>query len=82
MGFHLSWSHVQAGIHCGAVSGTGPRRGLIEATIEGPELLTGGSFGLEPSLIAFVLCTATGVFLLAMAIRCGRTVPPLWGRRT
>lgn len=82
MGFHVSWNYVQAGIYSGAVSGTGPQRGLIDATIEGQQLLTGGSFGLESSLIAFVLCTATGVVLLVMAARRGTPVPPMWGRKT
>ncbi len=80
MGFHLSWNYVQAGVFSGAVSGTGPRTGLIDATIEGPLLLTGGSFGLESSLIAFLLCTAAGVTMLLMAIRRGRLVPPPWQR--
>jgi hypothetical protein len=48
---------------------------------EGPDLLTGGSFGLESSLVAFVLCTATGVVMLAMAVRRGRIRPPRWKRK-
>ena len=44
-------------------------------------MLTGGAFGVESSLIAFVVCTATGVVLLVMAIRRGHVVPPFWKRK-
>jgi uncharacterized protein len=57
MGFHLSWNYTQSGMFSGAVSGTAAQWGLINPTIKGPKLLTGGSFGLETSLIAFLLCT-------------------------
>ena len=80
IGFHMAWNYTQAGIFSGAVSGTGPERGLVIARIEGPELLTGGSFGLEASLIAFLLCTTAGVLLLVMTVRRGTIVPPLWRR--
>jgi hypothetical protein len=48
--------------------------------ISGPELLTGGKFGVEASIIAVTLCTATGLILLVMAIRRGKIIPPLWRR--
>jgi hypothetical protein len=51
------------------------------ATIIGPDVLTDGSFGLESSLIAFLLCTTTGVVLLIMAIRRGNIVPTIWKRK-
>ncbi len=45
------------------------RRVLIRSNIRGPEILTGGSFGMEASLVAFAVCTATGIVLLVMAAR-------------
>ncbi|WP_270934487.1 CPBP family intramembrane glutamic endopeptidase [Falsiroseomonas oryzae] len=80
IGFHLAWNYTQSGIFSGIVSGGESRPGLIRATIEGPVALTGGSFGLESSLIAFMLCTTTGVVLLIMAIRRRHVVPPFWRR--
>ena len=62
-------------------AGNGVSQGVLDATLEGPGLLTGGSFGLEASLPAFVLCTATGVILVVMAVRRGHIVPPKWKRR-
>jgi hypothetical protein len=76
MGFHISWNYTQSGIFSGVVSGGDSAPGLIRATIQGPDLLTGGAFGLESSLIAFVLCTTTGVLLLHMAMKRGHVVQP------
>lgn len=76
IGFHISWNYTQSGIFSGIVSGGDSDPGLIRATIHGPDLLTGGNFGLESSVIAFGLCTATGIVLLIMAVRRGNVVRP------
>lgn len=80
MGFHMAWNYFQAAVFSGAVSGTASEPGLLKAAIEGPELLTGGSFGMEHSVVALVLCTTTGVILLMVAIRRGHLLPPAWMR--
>ena len=80
MGFHMAWNYTQSAIFSGVVSGGVTDPGLIQARIEGPDLLTGGSFGLESSIIALVLCTSMGVVLLIIAIRRGHMLPPPWTR--
>lgn len=80
MGLHMAWNYVQAAVFSGAVSGTGPQRGLLQATIKGPELLTGGRFGVEASLVAFLLCTTAGGVLLLLAARRGHLLPARWNR--
>jgi membrane protease YdiL (CAAX protease family) len=80
MGLHMSWNFAQGGIFSGTVSGNDMPPGLITPVISGPELLTGGKFGVEASIIAVTLCTATGLILLVMAIRRGKIIPPLWRR--
>lgn len=80
MGFHMSWNYTQSGIFSGVVSGNEAQQGLIRATIQGPDLLTGGSFGVESSVLALALCTTTGIVMLVMAVRRGRIVPPVWKR--
>jgi len=82
IGFHMGWNYTQSGIFSGIVSGGDSDPGLFRNTIDGPVVLTGGSFGLESSLIAFLLCTTTGVVLLILALRRGHVVPPFWqGKR-
>jgi uncharacterized protein len=82
IGFHIAWNYTQSGVFSGIVSGSDTDPGLIKATIDGPKYLTGGSFGLESSLVAFCLCTTTGVIMLVLAVRKGRIVPPFWQRRS
>jgi hypothetical protein len=81
IGFHMAWNYTQSAIFSGIVSGNAPEPGLIRSNIRGPEVLTGGSFGLESSVLAFALCTATGVVMLIMAARRGKIVPPFWRRK-
>lgn len=78
MGFHMAWNYTQSGVFSGIVSGSDTDPGLIKPVIDGPALLTGGTFGVESSVIAFLLCTTTGVILLIMAVRRGHIVPPFW----
>lgn len=80
IGFHMAWNYTQSAIFSGIVSGNDAAPGWIRSTVNGPELLTGGSFGLESSVLALVLCTTTGIVMLVMAARRGRIVPPIWRR--
>ena len=81
MGFHFAWNYTQEGIYSGIVSGNAAAEGLLKSSIQGPDLLTGGSFGLESSVLALAFCTATGVYLVVKAVKRGRVVPPFWKRR-
>ncbi len=81
IGSHLSWNFVQSGIFSGSVSGAFEQPGLFLATIQGPDLLTGGSFGMEASLVALIICTATGLLVLRMAVKRGHILPPMWKGR-
>lgn len=78
IGYHMSWNYTQSAVFSGTVSGDVTDPGLLRTTIQGPSLLTGGSFGMESSLGALVLCTATGIVLLVVATRRGHIVPPPW----
>ncbi len=81
IGFHMAWNYTQSAIFSGIVSGNDAEPGLIRSTVQGPDLLTGGQFGVESSLFALVLCTTTGIVLVVMAARRGKIVPPIWKRR-
>ena len=81
MGFHIAWNFTQSGVFSGVVSGGYALPGLFKPVIDGPEWLTGGTFGVESSVIAFLLCSTTGVILLIMAVRRGHIVPPCWKQK-
>jgi hypothetical protein len=55
--------------------------GLLTGRLTGPELLTGGAFGLEASLRAVVVATTAGVAILAVPVRKGSLVPPMRVRK-
>jgi membrane protease YdiL (CAAX protease family) len=80
IGFHMAWNYTQSAIFSGIVSGNDAAPGLIRSTVKGPDLLTGGDFGVESSILALVLCTTTGIVMLVMAVRRGKIVPPIWKR--
>ena len=80
IGFHMAWNYTQSAIFSGIVSGNDAQQGLVRSTVKGPDLLTGGSFGVESSVLALVLCTTTGIVMLVMAAKRGKIVPPIWKR--
>lgn len=75
IGIHLAWNAVQSAILGIDVSGSGSGRGLFESKLSGPELLSGGSMGIEGSLILVVIAAAAGVWILVLAQRRGRMLP-------
>lgn len=80
MGLHAAWNFTQGEVFDIPVSGT-EVHGLVDARLCCNPLLTGGGFGLEASVIAIVVATAFGLWLLWLAIRKGELMQPMWVRR-
>lgn len=81
VGMHAGWNFTQGWVFSVPVSGTGGTPiGLIATTRPGPDWLTGGGFGLEASVVAMVVATATGLLILRWAHRRGRFVAAPWNR--
>lgn len=80
IGLHAAWNFTQGEVFDVPVSGL-DSNGLVEAQLSGPTLLTGGTFGLEGSVIALVIGTAAGVALVVLAVRQGELVRPWWVMR-
>ncbi len=80
MGLHAAWNFVQGGVYGVNVSGlTTPS--WLNSTMTGPELLSGGSFGAEASLVSVGLCLGLFLIFLILARRRGHIVQPFWVRR-
>jgi hypothetical protein len=77
IGLHAAWNFTQGAIFGVPVSGQASH-GLLQATLTGPALLSGGAFGLEASVIALAVCTAAGLWLVVLAVRRGEVVQPWW----
>lgn len=78
IGIHIAWNYTMAKIFSGAVSGNTGSPGLFKTAFQGPELLTGGSSGMEGSLIAILVGITFTVVTLILAVRRGNIVPPSW----
>jgi len=81
VGLHFAWNVAEGPIFGSAVSGSGHVNSWLVSSWSGPEILTGGSFGLEASIVPVVLLGALGIALLVLAQRKGAMVAPMWTRR-
>lgn len=81
IGIHIGWNFTEGSIFGVAVSGRHALPSLFHGTLTGPPLATGGSFGLEASVFAVLVCCVASVFLIIYALRTGRIVPFLPLRR-
>jgi membrane protease YdiL (CAAX protease family) len=73
IGLHFAWNFTHAGVFGVALSGTTEApHGLLQTTLSGPTVLTGGTFGPEASLIALLVCVVPTVVLLRRAARTGQ----------
>lgn len=81
IGLHAAWNFTQGWVFSIPISGTGVSNGLLITSRNGPDWLTGGTFGLEASVIAMAVTTAAGLVMLWHAARKGEIVPPRWWKR-
>jgi uncharacterized protein len=79
IGIHFAWNFAQGGIFGVAVSGVASN-GLLRGELRGPQLVSGGPFGAEGSVIAVIVCLAASVPLVIMARRRGSVARPMWRR--
>ena len=80
IGLHAAWNYTQGTVYSGIVSGNAPPEGFIKSALQGSEWLTGGSFGVEASVVAVAVCSTVGVLMLVKAVRRGHILPPPWKR--
>ena len=76
IGLHFGWDFSQDAIF-GVGKGT---KGLVEGDVSGPALLSGGSAGVEGSIVALVLCLGVGAYLLVRAGRQGNLTETVTSR--
>ena len=81
IGLHSAWNYTQGPVYSGSVSGNEAPDGFFKSTLQGSEWLTGGSFGMEASVIALLVCGTAGVLMMAKAVQRGLVVPPPWKRQ-
>jgi membrane protease YdiL (CAAX protease family) len=80
IGIHFAVNFVQSGIFGSAVSGNQAGHGLLRGVLTGPDWLTGGTFGVEASLVTALIGLVAGGLLLWLAHRKGNITRPYWSR--
>ena len=76
IGIHFGWDFSQD-----AIFGVGKGvKGLMDGELGGPVWLSGGSAGIEGSVVALLLCVVVGAYLLLRAGRRGNLLAPSWKR--
>jgi len=78
IGLHFSWGFVESVIFGVADSGN-QYPGILKTEIHGPEILSGGAFGVEASIVAIVIGSLAATTLLILAHRRGNIVPIHFG---
>jgi membrane protease YdiL (CAAX protease family) len=75
IGIHFGWNFTEGRIFGISTPGRPESPSLIHGSLAGPALNTGGSFGIEGSLVAVLVCCAASAVLAIYAVRTGRIVP-------
>jgi membrane protease YdiL (CAAX protease family) len=75
IGLHFGWNFTEGGVFGAVVSGGSTGARIVKMPLSGPELLTGGAFGPEASVMAVAVCLVAALILLAVAVRRGRWRP-------
>ena len=52
--------------------------GLLVGRLSGPDILTGGTWGVDASIVMIIICFAVSAYLLWRVVRLNRTEPPIW----
>ncbi|GAA0967466.1 CPBP family intramembrane glutamic endopeptidase [Actinocorallia libanotica] len=75
IGLHFAWNFAASGIFSTTVSGNDTQQGLLDSSMSGPAILTGGDFGPEGSVYSVLFGLLLTVFFLWLARRRGHIVP-------
>jgi hypothetical protein len=78
IGLHFAWNFFEGPIYGTQVSGHVFGASALIAHVNGPPLLTGGSFGPEAGLFAILPCLGVAAALLFVAVRRAQVAPANW----
>ena len=75
IGLHFGWNFAESGIFSTGISGAHTQQGLLDSTLSGPQLITGGDFGPEGSVYSVVWGVLLTVVFMWLAHRREHIVP-------
>jgi uncharacterized protein len=71
IGIHMSWNFAEGSLFGAKVSGYAEPHSLFKTVLAGPQLLTGGAFGPEASVLAVLACSIASAIFAVIIIRNG-----------
>jgi uncharacterized protein len=76
LGIHMAWDFANDGIYGVGIAGQSGAKlnGLIHASLHGPVLFTGGTLGVEASVLTLILMLLAGGIILWIAYRGGHFI--------
>ena len=80
MGIHFGWNYMLVSVFSVTVSGH-QSKGLLQGVLVGPDWLTGGTYGLEASVVGLAVVSVASAVLIALARKRGHIVRPYWKRQ-
>lgn len=72
IGIHWAWNYMQGNILGFAVSGGNAGESLFIPEITGPDIITGGPFGAEASIVAVIIGSILSILLIVSWLRRAR----------
>src|SRR5262249_35934664 len=75
IGLHFGWNFAEDFVFGVRVSGHAARPAIVEGTLTGSSLWTGGAYGLESSIGAIGMAAILSAVLIAIAIRSREIIP-------
>ena len=81
IGLHFGWNFAEDFIFGVRVSGHAARPAIVEGTLTGSPLWTGGNYGLESSIWAIAMASIMSAILIVVAVRRGEIVPLMPSRK-
>jgi uncharacterized protein len=78
IGLHLGWNFAEGSIFGTVVSGHDIGPSLIQGTMHGPNIWTGGEFGPEASIAGLAVTLAVTAYFVWRIAKLERAEPPIW----
>lgn len=69
VGIHMAWNFTQGYVFGVEVSGVSQPYSILKTSVSGPDLLTGGSFGPEASILALGVSAVASTILVVLILR-------------
>jgi membrane protease YdiL (CAAX protease family) len=78
IGLHIGWNFTEGSIFGMSVSGNNVHAGLIQGSLSGPRILTGGQFGPEASIVAVIVALVAALYFIRRVAKQHGAEPPSW----